>query len=227
MWIPAVARQWRGLSANVIGYAGIGDRPWGLVKLMDALDLTTASTWLAGPGRYVVLMVCALVPAALAWARPRATMECVALSMASFLALSPAFGVQYLTWAVTASVLLGTMSGLVYSLASGLLLFVVYADWNSGLDWTAIAPGRPFVPGELLMGFGVWTTLIAVMVRGMQALPSSGGLPVVRVAVPIAASSLDRLSERARPESSRVLVPTPEGPAHAPTDHHRHSSVDH
>lgn len=168
VWGPPILFEWSALRRDVFGYAGIPYRPWGLIKLADAMDLSTVSTWLTGPGRYAVLLVSALIPAVLSWIRPRATMECVGLSLGSFLVLSPAFGVQYLAWVVTASVLLGRKSAIVYNLASGLFLLVVYIHWNGGLMWTSVAEGQAFSPAELNLALGVWAVLIFVMYRGIS-----------------------------------------------------------
>ena len=102
-WVPAILGEWDGLKRNVLGYSGINDRPWGLVGFADDLGWSWASQFMIGPGKYLVLLLCALIPATLAWRRPKLIMESVAMSMVAFLILSPAFGVQYLAWAVAAA----------------------------------------------------------------------------------------------------------------------------
>jgi hypothetical protein len=114
-WGPAILKEWGGLKRNVLGYAGINDRPWGLVRFADDLGWSWASQLIIGPGRYVVLLVCVLIPAALGWQKPRLAMESVAMSLVSFLVLSPAFGVQYLSWVVAAAYLLDFWSATLYN----------------------------------------------------------------------------------------------------------------
>ncbi|KRF25548.1 hypothetical protein ASG95_14470 [Phycicoccus sp. Soil803] len=175
VWGPAIVSQWDGVRTNVLGYAGVGDRPWGLVKMMDAFNLPTMSAWLIGPGRYLILLICAFVPAVLVWRRPGAAMECVALSLIAFLVLSPAFGVQYLAWAAAATLILRARVALAYNILGGLFLFAVYADWNHGLDWSGTANGQPFRPIEAIAGVGLWAILVAVVFIGLRRVLAAEG----------------------------------------------------
>ena len=177
VWGPALVLDWNDIRSNVLGYAGVDDRPWGLVKLMDSLDLPMVSAWLIGPGRYAVLLICAVAPAALAWLRPRAAMECVAVSLIAFLVLSPAFGVQYLAWAALASVLLAPRLALAYNLLGGLFLFALYADWNHGLDWSGIAKGQPFRPIEAIAAGVLWAILAVLVLLGTRRVVDSWRRP--------------------------------------------------
>lgn len=174
LWGPALVSEWDGVRTNVLGYAGVGDRPWGLVKMLDAVSLPTMSAWLIGPGRYAILLGCALVPAVLVWTRPRAAMECVALSLIAFLVLSPAFGVQYLAWAAAATLVLRARIALVYNILGGLFLFAVYADWNHGLDWSGVANGQPFRPIEVIAGGVLWAILVVVVFIGLRRVLAAG-----------------------------------------------------
>ena len=176
-WGPAILREWDGLKRNVLGYAGINDRPWGLVRFADGLGWSWASQLMIGPGRYVVVLLCALIPAALTWQRPQLAMESVAMSLAAFLVLSPAFGVQYLAWVVAAAYLLDFWSATLYNALGGLLLFQVYDHWNGGLPWSEMAKGQLFTPSEVALAALVWAVLIGVLVRGAhRAVSSTSGL---------------------------------------------------
>lgn len=180
VWGPALLGHWAGLRANVLGYVGGADRPWGLVACADAVGLAQVADWLAGPGRYAVLLLCAAGPAALVWRRPRAVMECGAVSTAAFLALSPAFGVQYLAWAVAATVVLSVRTATAYGLMAGVLLLGVYAHWNRGFDWSNVAAGQVFTDGEVIAALLVWVVLVAAVGRGLGrvhrgAVPATGG----------------------------------------------------
>lgn len=95
-WGPAILTQWDGLKRNVLGYAGIDDRPWGLVRFADGLGWSWWSHSMIGPGKFIVVLLCALIPAALTWRWHRLAMESVAVSLVAFLVLSPAFGSS--TW---------------------------------------------------------------------------------------------------------------------------------
>jgi hypothetical protein len=164
-WSPAILGQWDGLKRNVLGYAGINDRPWGLVRFADDLGWSWASQSLIGPGKYVVLLLCALIPAALTWQRPKLAMESVAMSLVAFLVLSPAFGVQYLAWAVAAAYLLDFWSATLYNVLGGLLLYQIYNHWNGGLPWFQMARGQLFTPSEIALAGLLWAALITVIIR--------------------------------------------------------------
>src|SRR5450759_5717372 len=167
-WSPAILNQWDGLKRNVLGYAGINDRPWGLVRFADGLGWSWASQFLIGPGKYVVLLLCALIPAALTWQRPKLAMESMAMSLVAFFVLSPAFGVQYLAWAVAAAYLLDFWSATLYNVLGGLLLFQIYSYWNGGVPWPwpLRAKGQFFTPLQVAVAALLWAVLIAVIIRG-------------------------------------------------------------
>jgi MFS family permease len=179
-WGPAILTEWNGLHRNVLGYAGINDRPWGLVRFADGLGWSWASQFLIGPGRYIVLLLCALIPATLTWRRRRLAMESVAMSLVAFLALSPAFGVQYLAWAAAATYLLDFWFAALYNLLGGLFLFQIYTYWNGGLPWLQMAKGQLFTPYEVVLAALLWALLIAVLMRGTHRALSGGSPPALQ-----------------------------------------------
>jgi hypothetical protein len=145
-WVSAILTQWGALKRNVLGYAGIDDRPWGLVRFADGLGWSWLSQFMIGPGRFIVVMLCALIPAALTWHRQGLEMESVAMSLVAFLILSPASSVQYLAWALAAAYLLDIWSATLYNVLGGLLLFLIYDHWNGGLPWIGLAKGQLYTP---------------------------------------------------------------------------------
>ena len=167
-WGPAVVSHGEALKRNVFGYAGIDYRPWGLVRLANDLGWSSGAHVLVGPGRYVIVAVSAAVPALLVWRRQEKVMECAALSLAVFLALSTAFGVQYLAWAVAPAYLLDVWSATLYSMFGGLVLYQIYAYWNHGLAWVHAAGYRPLTPDQGALLAMVWASLLAVLVVGLQ-----------------------------------------------------------
>jgi hypothetical protein len=177
-WGPAILTEWDALKRNVLGYAGINDRPWGLVRFADDLGWSWASQIMIGPGRFVVVLLCALIPASLCWQRPRLAMESVAMSLVALLILSPAFSVQYLAWVVAAAYLLDIWSATVYNILGGLLLYQIYDHWNGGLPWFQMASGQLFTPYEVLLAALLWAVLIVVLVRGARQAISVGVLDI-------------------------------------------------
>ena len=138
----------------------------GLVRFADGLDWSWASQFMIWPGRLVVLLLCALIPAVFTWRWRRLAMESVAVSLVAFLALSPAFGVQYLAWAMTAAHMLDIGSATLYNILGGLLLYRIYDHWNGGLPWFQMAKGQPFTPNEVFLAALLWAVLIVVLIRG-------------------------------------------------------------
>lgn len=171
-WAPAVLQQWGSLRHNVLGYSGISERPWGVVRLTDDLGWSGVSDILIGPGKTLVVLACALLPAILVWRRQQLAMEAVSLSLVAFLTLTPAFGVQYLAWAVAASYLLEPWSATVYNLLGGLVLFQIYDRWNGGLPWSDIALGQVFTLSEIALATLLWASLVNVLAKGVMAVTS-------------------------------------------------------
>jgi hypothetical protein len=167
IWGPAAVAQFGPVRHHVLGYVGISARPWGLVQVADDMHWAPISTFLVGPGRVLALAISALLPAVLVWRRPERAMEGVALSLVMFLALSPAFGVQYLAWAVAAAYLLDIVFATVYSVLGGLVLFQIYDSWNNGWPWTHIALGQIFTGPQLALAALLWAALLVVAVKGI------------------------------------------------------------
>ena len=169
-WLPAVLGEWGALERNVFGYSGIAYRPWGLVHFADTLGWSSAASFIIGPGKDIVLVVCALAPAVLVWRRPQLVGESICLSLVLFLVLSNAFGVQYLAWALAAAYLLDVWSATLYNILGGIFLFEVYDKWNNGFPWSGVAAGQTFTAPELAGAALVWASLVVVLVRGTQQM---------------------------------------------------------
>jgi len=168
-WTVALLTEFNFLRRNVFGYAGSGSgiREWGIGQLGVWAGQPNWATYLEGPGRLLIVALCALVPAALVWRRPTLLLNGVALSLAAFLAFIPAFGTQYMAWAVAAALLLGLRGGLAFSLVGGALLLHVYNRWSGGLPWY-YARSTAFTPGERVFGIGVWALLVGVVFGGAR-----------------------------------------------------------
>jgi len=176
-WGPALLSHFTQVWQNVLSYSGIDNRPWGLVHFASDLHWTAVSQLLVGPGKTLVVVACALVPAALVWRRAGVTMEAVALCLVAFLLLSPAFGVQYLAWAVAAAYLLDLWTATLFNALAGLTLFVIYDSWNHGLPWTLMARGHVLTLGQLALLTLVWAALALVLVAGTRSVLAPAGRP--------------------------------------------------
>lgn len=164
-WGPALALQGRNVLADVIFYKGSDLRQWGLVQIGHWFGDPFWVSFLVGPGRFVVLVLCCAVPAAFVWRRPDLLSAAVGLSLASFLLLSPAFGVQYAAWPLAGAYLIAFVPATLYNAAAGTMLFVIYNRWSGGLPWNR-ANASGFTDSEVAIGIAAWCALLLVVVAG-------------------------------------------------------------
>ena len=103
LWVPVLIASGPAFRRDVLGYAGLR-RDWGLPQFIEWAGMPEAWTSaLSGPGRFLLLLVSGLLPAALVWRRPRSFVPAVGLSLVLFLLLCTTFGTQYLSWALAAA----------------------------------------------------------------------------------------------------------------------------
>jgi hypothetical protein len=220
IWLPAIAQQWQGLKRNVIDYAGWDNRDphWGLVDIARRANLLRLVEFLPGTGRFIIVAIAALLPAALVWRRRDTLALGVGLALALFLLLTPAFATQYLTWAAAVVLLLNVWAGTAYNLAAGAFLFTVYDRWSDGFPWDR-AYASSLTPAEARNGWIVWTALLTCIILGIIRMwrtpdEQTGAHEPNRS---FAASTSGDSSTRSWPRSSRApsssgfAVPAPAG----------------
>ncbi|WP_325599866.1 glycosyltransferase 87 family protein [Nocardioides sp.] len=172
LWVPVVVKAWPEFYAAVLGYRGIPVREWGIAEFLQQAGYLEADVWLAERGSWVVV-IAALVPFA-AWLHRRsAHWDVVGLGLAlvSMLLLTPAFGMQYLSWALAAAYLLSIRMAWFYNIAASLLVLSVYSMWSGGgppWRWEQ-AWGMPFTIGQLMLMAATWTCLLLVWIDGLVA----------------------------------------------------------
>lgn len=171
LWLPVVLLAWSDFRAGVLGYRGIAVREWGLAELLEKSGFVRADTWLADHGALVVAAA-ALIPL-LVWATGRSHRDvvCLGLTLVSMLLLTPAFGMQYLAWALAAAYLVSVRAAWFYNLAASVLVLSVYSHWSGGgppWRWDQ-AWGMPFTVGQLMLMAVAWTSLLVVWVDGLYA----------------------------------------------------------
>src|SRR5688572_2875685 len=87
LWLPVLVSRWDAFREQVLAYNGSVLRQWGLPQFLSWIDLPGAGSWLAGPGRFGILLVSGLAAAAVAWRRPDAVVPAAGLSLVLFLLL--------------------------------------------------------------------------------------------------------------------------------------------
>ncbi|MGH3301749.1 MAG: ArnT family glycosyltransferase [Streptosporangiaceae bacterium] len=175
LWGPVVLRQWQPFRTDVLGYPGIWLRQWGPVEFATAMRFpASVITFIVGPGRFVVVLLSAFLPALLLYWRRDAALPAIGLSLALFLLLSPAFGTQYLTWPLAAAYLIDLRAATAYNLGAGALLAEVYNRWNGGLPWYR-AWATPLHPTEVAALGVVWALLLFVALTSLYRIAKFPG----------------------------------------------------
>jgi hypothetical protein len=170
LWGPVVLRQWRPFRTDVLGYPGIWLRQWGPVEFANAMRFPpSVVAFIVGPGRFLVVLLAAFLPALLLYWRRDAALPAIGLSLALFLLLSPAFGTQYLAWPLAAAYLIDLRAATAYNLAAGALLAEVYNRWSGGLPWYR-AWATPFHPTEVAALGVVWALLLVVALTSLYRI---------------------------------------------------------
>ncbi len=186
LWGPVVVRQWTPFRHEVLEYRGYISPGWGLVEFMHAAGLP--QSWqdaVHGPGRFVCVLLSALVPLVLAWRRPASTICAFGLSLVMVLLLSTATATQYLAWAAAPAMLVDVWAGLAYNVSGGVLLLTVYSRWADALPWAwDRARAGPFTPLESFIAVFPWLALLATTIVGL----ASRGAPTPRRAACLAAA---------------------------------------
>ncbi len=173
-WGPALLLQFHPVWSDVIGYAGSGGSNWGLMQFGHWLGDPGWMAFAAGPGRGLVVLISALVPAIAVWRRPDVVLVAVAWSLMVFLALAISFGVQYLVWAMAACYLVNIGWATAYNVSAGFVLFQVYNRWSRGLPWNR-GYATPFTNSEKVLLVLPWAALvITVVLATIQLFPRSG-----------------------------------------------------
>ncbi len=171
LWAVPVLTQWKSIKDNVLGYSGVGARQWGPIQIARQAHDAGLVQFLSGPGKNLSLILACLIPAAIVWQRGDYAVQGVCLALVVFLALSPAFGVQYLAWALAASCILSVWLGTLYNVFAGTLLFLTYNHWNKGFPWTRIVSGH-LTPFEVNVGLVAWFVLVVLV--GYELFVGSG-----------------------------------------------------
>jgi hypothetical protein len=169
LWVPVFVKQWTAFNTNVLGYAGYGPPKWGIVEFLIQIGASDHTISVAqGPGRFVAVVLAALVPAWIGWRRPELTPVAFGLTLSMFLLLSTATATQYLSWAAAPAVLVGVTVGTVYNLAAGAFLVNIYDDWSDAYPWAwHQAKAHPYGPGQTAAAGVVWAVLLAVVIAGL------------------------------------------------------------
>lgn len=175
-WGPALVTQFAQVKAQVLGYAGAGDSFWGIMQIGHWLgDPGWVAVW-GGPGRFALVVVCALLPAVAVWFRPAGILTAVAWSLLVFLAFATTFGVQYLVWPVAVAYLVNVWWATAYSFAAGIMLAAIYNQWAGGLPWNYADPTTS-TAGDLVGLMVAWLVLLVLIALATVRTVRGNGNP--------------------------------------------------
>lgn len=160
---------------NVLRYSGL-DGIWGIGRL-----LRDASVWSALPDglraffvavqlahfRFgKVLLFAVLFLLADRWGRKLSAVEGGFVTFAVFLAMTPGFGVQYLSWLSPFAFAAVWTWGAAYAAVAGVFLWRVYAFWSGGALGFANSNAKGQWTGfERALDLAVWAIVVAALVN--------------------------------------------------------------
>jgi hypothetical protein len=154
----------------VLLYRGTGVSDWGISGLLTFVRLPGLRDVLAGQASLLVLLAAASAPFLLILG-PRATergVQGLGLTLACFLALSPAFGMQYVSWGLAASYLFAPRLAHVFNFVASVFVLKVYSHWNMGPPWRWDRGfALPLDSAEKVLMFLTWLTLVGIIAAGL------------------------------------------------------------
>jgi hypothetical protein len=207
-WAPVVTQVWQPFRHDVLDYGGAGAPIWGLAKLTSIIGHHGWVTKDGTTGRYITVFVLAVIPAVLVLRRPWLVVEASSIALVGLLVLTPAFAMQYLVWAAVPAYLLSFAGATAFNLFGGCLLIEIYNRASGGFPWyrTKLHLYK-ITSAEQVALFGVWMSLVAVMIVGISRIMRARRPPtIVRAqspppaALPPAVRDTRPGSYRARPD---------------------------
>ena len=184
LWVPVLVLRGPEFVDQVLGYSGIGLTEWGVPEFLKRFGISDAHVGsIRDHSRLPVLLAASLVPAMVVWRRPEAWVMASGLSFCIFLLLSPAFGMQYLVWALAPAYLVNWQRATAYNAAASVFAYAVYAHWSGNVWWHWYeARATPFSRGQLVLMTVTWSSLLLMTVGGLldtmrRVSPSPGSIP--------------------------------------------------
>ena len=136
-WSPYLFRDPRPILHQVVGYQSIYGH-WGLTWIVCQIR-SFPDKWhdaFQHYGAYVVLAIITAASFVINRQPTRPTLYAqTGAALFFFLATANGFGVQYIAWLVPWTLGVGLIPVAFFSVASGLLLFLVYNWWSGGFPW--------------------------------------------------------------------------------------------
>lgn len=177
-FLPYLLEHWNGFHEHVLAYRSSA-RNWGITYLLYTLGSmidvvgkgcrSIARFWMA-QGHLAVLAWPAVLAGVQRYKRPGwSAQQLAAFTLLGFLVLTPGWGVQYLVYPVALLFAVSIQHAMVYSLASGLFAFLLYATLWTGTvpfysNFFVGLPGWPLVFGSM-----VWLLVARALYKLMRS----------------------------------------------------------
>ncbi len=138
LWLPVLGLAGKGFAEHVLGYNGSGfPRQWGPYKFAESLQVPGRLLDLySGPGTYLVLLLCALLPAWFVWrSGAHRAPAALGLCLSMFLLISPGWAPQYTSWIAAAVFLIEFWTATAFTVVAGLVYATLYTMWAGNKLW--------------------------------------------------------------------------------------------
>jgi hypothetical protein len=161
-FVPIVLDVPRTFYRQMIGYNSNGHR-WGLNALLEPLG--GVHELFRRRGRHLVILALCVVGYVGGSRRRWSACELTTLALATFLLLTPGFGVQYTVWVLPVLLAVDLRLGALYGTVAGVFLLAVYTQFWTG-TWPAYSLFQgPYAPAPVAWGVVAWVILIGVARR--------------------------------------------------------------
>jgi hypothetical protein len=169
LWAPVLLTRWAEFHRDVLNYRGGRPIQWGPAQFLEWLHAPEVMLdLLVSPGRFLILLLSAVLPAYLLWRGRLGPIPAGGLTLVLFLLLSPAFGMQYLAWALAAAYLVNIWAATAYAAAASIFTTVVYDHWNGAYPWNwTIGQATTQRPKDLALMVITWSALSVVAASGI------------------------------------------------------------
>jgi hypothetical protein len=192
--MPFMAQDRALVMKSVFGYGSLFGH-WGLSWLLSLTGPDKLRIFYAEHTRDIMLGISVVCSFLMGRKRKANLLVSVGVVASMFLTLTPGFGIQYLSWLLPWTVMLGPEVMMIYLVTTGLFMFHVYTFWSGGFPWYL---ADSLVTGTW-RGFMTWHEIIswfAVVLCFGVFLEKAGLLEYVRPAIAAIRRALGKIDWR-------------------------------
>jgi hypothetical protein len=189
LWLPVLGMAGKGFFEHVLGYNGSGfPRQWGPYKFAESLHVPGRLLDLySGPGTYLVLALCAVLPALFIRRSPERAPAALGLCLTLFLLVSPGWAPQYTSWIAAAVFLIEFWTAATFTVVAGIVYAVLYTQWAGNKLWD-YAYVTTLTKTQMAILVPAWLAVIPCVAAGLWLFlrPTRAPAPATMSAPPVA-----------------------------------------